>query len=451
MLYALLAIAVLVGLVTWLKLNPFIALLLSSLALGAMVVATQLVVPGVAPLTMASVLDSFQTGFGRTLASTGSIIVLGVVFGKLLAESGGAGVLAKRFIQVLGPDRIGLCIILLALCVGMTTWFAVGLLLILPIVITLAKETGKPFLLLVLPMLSFLSVMHGLMPPHPGPVIAIEALKADMGRVILWALVLGIPVAAIAGPFFAKLAVKRVEVATPEFTPSVSVGQALPTFGLTIFTVLLPVILLLTGTLVELLQAKEALWGKVGIFVGHPVIALLLSVLFAMWAFGKRCGRSAGELLKFSEQSVAGIGMTLILVGAGGGFALVMRTAGVDKQLAELAASAGLPLLVYGWLVSAFIRVATGSATVAITVAAGFIAPVLAANPGTSPELMVISIGCGSLFLSHLNDSGFWMVKECLGLTVGQTLRTWTITETLIGFSGLAMALLAEQFLKLLA
>ena len=450
MLFALLAIAVLVGLVTWLKLNPFIALLISSLSLGAMVVATQLVLPGVVPLTMASVLDSFQSGFGRAMMNTGTIIVLGVVFGKLLAESGGAGVLAKQFIRTLGPDRIGLCIILLALCVGMTTWFAVGLLLILPIVITLAKETGKPFLLLVLPLLSFLSVMHGLMPPHPGPVIAIKELNANMGMVIIWALVLGIPVAAIAGPFFAKIAVKRVEVATPDFTPSVSAQQVLPTFGLTLFTVLLPVMLLLAGTVVELLHAKETLWGKVGLFVGHPVIALLSSVLFAMWAFGRRCGRTAGELLKFSEQSVSGIGMTLILVGAGGGFAFVMRDAGVAKQLAELAASAGLPLLVYGWLVSAFIRVATGSATVAITVASGFIAPVMAAQPGTSPELMVISVGCGSLFLSHLNDSGFWMVKECLGLSVGQTLRTWTITETLIGLSGLGMALLAEQVLRLL-
>ena len=358
--------------------------------------------------------------------------------------------LAKQFIRTLGPDRIGLCIILLALCVGMTTWFAVGLLLILPIVITLAKETGKPFLLLVLPLLSFLSVMHGLMPPHPGPVIAIKELNANMGMVIIWALVLGIPVAAIAGPFFAKIAVKRVEVATPDFTPSVSAQQVLPTFGLTLFTVLLPVMLLLAGTVVELLHAKETLWGKVGLFVGHPVIALLSSVLFAMWAFGRRCGRTAGELLKFSEQSVSGIGMTLILVGAGGGFAFVMRDAGVAKQLAELAASAGLPLLVYGWLVSAFIRVATGSATVAITVASGFIAPVMAAQPGTSPELMVISVGCGSLFLSHLTDSGFWMVKECLGLSVGQTLRTWTITETLIGLSGLGMALLAEQVLRLL-
>jgi len=443
MAYALLAIAILVLLVTWLRLNPFIALLISSLALGGMVVADS------GSLTMTEVLKAFQTGFGNTLASTGPIIVLGVIFGKLLAESGGAGVLARQFIRTLGPTRIGLCIILLALCVGMTTWFAVGLLLILPIVITLAKETGQPFLRLVLPLLSFLSVMHGLMPPHPGPVIAIDTLHADTGKVILWALLLGIPVAAIAGPFFARLAVRQVTIATPEFTPSVSAGQTLPTFGMTIFTVLLPVILLLAGTLVELLHAREATWGKACLFVGNPVIALLVSVLFAMWAFGKRCGRTAAELLKFSEASVAGVGMTLILVGAGGGFALVMRTAGVDRQLAEIAAAADLPLLVYGWLVSAFIRVATGSATVAITVASGFVAPVLAAHPGTSPELVVISIGCGSLFLSHLNDSGFWMVKECLGLSVGQTLRTWTITETLIGLSGLGMALLAEQALNL--
>lgn len=448
MFYALLAIAVLVLLVTRLKFNPFIALLISSLALGATVVAVGAGAPG---LGMTGVLKAFQDGFGATLGSTGAIIVLGVVFGKLLAESGGAGVLARTFIRTLGPSRIGLCIILLALCVGMTTWFAVGLLLILPIVITLAKETGQPFLRLVLPLLSFLSVMHGLMPPHPGPVVAIEALKADMGLVILWALVLGIPVAAVAGPLFARAAVRHVQVPTPEYSPTVGVGQKLPGFGLTLFTVLLPVILLLGGTVVEVLvknafvpDAASTGWGRALLFVGHPVMALLLSVLFAMWAFGSRCGRTSAELLKFSEASVAGIGMTLVLVGGGGGFARVMREAGIDRELAALASDAGLPLLVYGWLVSAFIRVATGSATVAITVASGFLAPALFATPGASPELLVIAIGSGSLFLSHLNDSGFWMVKECLGLTVAQTLRTWTITETLIGVVGLGMALLAD-------
>jgi GntP family gluconate:H+ symporter len=282
MLYALLAIAVLVLLVTRLKFNPFIALLISSLALGAAVVA---VGSGAQGLGMATVLKAFQDGFGATLGSTGSIIVLGVVFGKLLAESGGAGVLARTFIRVLGPSRIGLCIILLALCVGMTTWFAVGLLLILPIVITLAKETGQPFLRLVLPLLSFLSVMHGLMPPHPGPVVAIEALKADMGLVILWALVLGIPVAAVAGPIFARAAVRYVHVPTPEYSPSVGVGQKLPGFGLTLFTVLLPVILLLGGTVVEVLvknafvpDAATTAWGRTLLFLGHPLMALLRDV-----------------------------------------------------------------------------------------------------------------------------------------------------------------------------
>ncbi len=444
MLSALLAIGILVLLVTWLKLNPFVALLISSLALGGLVMFST------TSITMSVVLKSFQTGFGATLGSTGPIIILGVIFGKFLAESGGAAVLARKFIHTLGPSRIGLCIILLALCVGMTTWFAVGLLLILPIVITLAKETGQPFLRLVLPMLSFLSVMHGLMPPHPGPVTAIEALHADMGKVILWALVLGIPVAAIAGPFFARMAVKRVQVATPAYEPSVATGQVMPSFGLTLFTVLLPVALLLMGTVVEFLNASATSWGQVLAFIGQPIMALLISVLFALWAFGRRCGRTAQEMLKFSEASVAGVGMTLVLVGAGGGFALVMKNVGVASDLAKVAASLGLPMLLYGWLVSAFVRVATGSATVAITVAAGFIAPVLELHPETSRELMVISIGCGSLFLSHLNDSGFWMVKECLGLSVGQTLRTWTITETLIGLSGLSMALLAERVLILL-
>jgi GntP family gluconate:H+ symporter len=202
--------------------------------------------------------------------------------------------------------------------------------------------------------------------------------------------------------------------------------------------------------LVELLHAKEQLWAR-SVSIGNPVIALLLSVLFATRAFGRRCGRGAGELLKFSEQSVSGIGMTLILVGAGGGFALVMRTAGVDKQLAELAAAAGLPSLVYGWLVLGLHprrhRLGDRRHHRRLGLHRARASPRIRAPV---PSVMVISIGCGSLFLSHLNDSGFWMVKECLGLSVGQTLRTWTITETLIGFSGLGMALLAEQVMKFL-
>jgi GntP family gluconate:H+ symporter len=207
---------------------------------------------------------------------------------------------------------------------------------------------------------------------------------------------------------------------------------------------LLPVVLMLAGTVAELTFSKDHGVRSAAVFVGHPTIALTVSVLFALWSLGVRCGHDGPRLLKFTEESIATIGMTLLVVGGGGGFARVLRDAGVAESLGTLAQLAHLPLLLYGWLVAAFIRVATGSATVAITAASGLLVPVLAENPGTNRELLVISIGCGSLFLSHLNDGGFWIVKDCLGLSVGQTLRTWTVTETIIGVAGLLLTLVAN-------
>ncbi len=366
------------------------------------------------------------------------------MLGKFLGESGGAEVLAKRFASLLGPERVGWLIPILALCIGLTTFFAVGLLLLLPILLTIAKETKRPFLLLALPLLSFLSVMHGIMPPHPGPVIAVNKLHADTGKVLLWGLLLGIPIAAVAGPLFARFAIKRVTVNPPAFQATLSPHERRPGFGITLAAILLPVALLLCGTIAELAGIEDPRVRGIMLFIGNPTIALLLAVLFSLWALGIRCGRSLPQLLQFSEQSVSSIAITLVIIGAGGGFGRVMTEVGVARVLGELAAQANLSPILYGWLVSAFIRVATGSATVAITVTSELLAPVLGASPGTNRELAVIAIGCGSLFLSHLNDSGFWMVKECLGLSVGETLRTWTITETLIGVVGLGLTLVAH-------
>jgi len=201
---------------------------------------------------------------------------------------------------------------------------------------------------------------------------------------------------------------------------------------------------MLLGTLAELTLPKDNSWRGAATFIGNPTIALGASVLVALWSFGARCGHSAAQLLKFTEQSVAQVGMTLLIVGAGGGFARVLREAGVANSLGNLANLLHLPPLLYGWLVAAFVRVATGSATVAITAASGVLIPLVAANPGLNRELLIIAIGCGSLFLSHLNDSGFWIVKECFGLTVSQTLRTWTVTETLVGLCGLIITLLVD-------
>lgn len=434
------AVGVLVLLVTRWKINAFIALLIAALLLGAG-----------AGVPLPAVLKAFQDGLGATLGGIAGVIGLGVMLGKLLAESGGAEVLAKRFAAFFGPTRVSWCIMALALAIGLTTWFAVGLILLLPILLTLTRETKRPFLLLALPLLSFLSVMHGLMPPHPGPVIAVEALGANTGRVLLWGFIIGIPTAAIAGPVFARWAVKHVAAEPP--APAVrAAGSAVrpPPFGLTLFSMMLPVALMLAGTIAELVLAKDHPARAAATFIGNPTVSLGIAVLFALWSLGTRCGHDGPRLLKFTEESIATIGMTLLVVGGGGGFARVLREAGVAGSLGDMAQMMHLPPLLYAWLVAAFIRVATGSATVAITAAAGLLAPLLIEMPGINRELLVISIGCGSLFLSHLNDGGFWLVKDCLGLTVGQTLRTWTVTETLIGIAGLAITLAADAIWRMI-
>ena len=445
------AIGVLVLLVTWVKLNAFVSLVIASLVVGAGAVLMGRASAG-APYTMLGVAKSIQDGIGGTLGGIAAVLGLGTMLGKLLAESGGAEVLAKRFSAFFGPKHIQWCIIALALAVGLTTWFAVGLILLLPILLTLTRETKQPFLLLVLPLLSCLSVMHGLMPPHPGPVVAVEMLKANMGLVLFWGFVVGIPTAMVAGPLYAKWAIQRVEAHPPAVvTPDVTDPTLRrPGFGLTLFSILLPVLLMLLATVAELTLPKGHAMREAATFIGNPTMALLVSVIFSLWSLGAHCGYTKTKLLKFTEVSVASVGMTILIVGGGGGFARVLRDSGVADAIGRCGEHLNLSPMLYGWLISAFIRVATGSATVAITTASALLVPVLALHPELTPShvaLIIVAIGCGSLFLSHLNDAGFWIVKECLGLTVAQTFKTWTVCETIVGLVGLAFAVLCYQLL----
>jgi GntP family gluconate:H+ symporter len=283
------------------------------------------------------------------------------------------------------------------------------------------------------------------MPPHPGPVAAIgmfAQFKPNMGMVIIWGFLIGLPTAFVAGPIFARRAVRLVPADAPPMPTLADRAHITPPpFGLTMFTVILPIGLMLLDTLARLFLPENHPLTAVAKFVGHSTIALLTSVLFACWAFGTRCGYSRTEVLKFLDGCMGSVGLTLLVVGGGGGFAAVLRDTGVAESMGHLATTLGLPVLLYGWLIAAFIRVATGSATVSIMTSAGLVAPVLTNYPNTNVELLIIAIGCGSLFLSHLNDGGFWIVKECLGLSVSQTLRTWTITETIIGMLGLVLTL----------
>ncbi len=430
-------VGLLVLLVSWARLNAFLALLAAALVVG--VAAHQ-------PLM--AVANSFQDGLGSTLRGVAAVICLGTMLGKLLAESRGAEVLAKNFAAAFGPKRVGLCLMALALTVGLTVWFPVGLIMLTPVLNKLVQETKRPFLYLALPMLTPLSVMHGLMPPHPGPVLAINALHANTGKVLLWGLVLGIPVAIIAGPIFARLADPRgtskgVAADEPEPHP----GSRPPTFGLTLFSMLLPVGLMTIASIADVTMADGRVRHMLD-FAGNSSVALFIAVLFAHWSLGVRCGFRAGLLLKFTEDAVAAIGMTILIVGGGGGFAHVLQTTGAADSMGSLAAAIHLPPLLYCWMVSAFIRVATGSSTVALTAASAVMAPVITADPTINRELAVISIGCGSLFLSHLNDGGFWIVKDRLNLSVAETFRVWSVCETIIGLSGLGLTLLANAIVK---
>jgi GntP family gluconate:H+ symporter len=464
---ALVSIGVLVLLVTRLKVNAFISLAAAALVVGTGSVfwlgvpartATGAILKAAdgspTPYSMLNVVESFSAGLGGALGGVTAMVVLGTMLGKLLAESGGAEVLAQRFIDFFGPRRIQLCIMALALTIGLTTWFAVGLVLLAPIVLTLTHRTKQPFLLLFLPLLSCLSVMHGVMPPHPGPVIAAKELAVDMGRVLFWGFIIGIPTAAVAGPIYARFIVQRVHTeapAVPDRSRSLEPGRSLPGFGITMFTIILPVGLMLISTAAELLLPKGDHLRESLSFIGGPFMALLIAVVFASWSLGLRCGYTGPQVLKFTEVAVASIGMTLVVIGAGGGFARVLRDSGVAESIGHFGASAKLSPLLFGWVISAFIRVATGSATVAITTASLLLPDYLKSQGITLDAdhrcLVVVAIGCGSLFLSHLNDAGFWIVKECLGLSVPQTLRTWTVCETIVGIAGMLFSLLAYSLL----
>lgn len=422
------SVAVLIVLIAWLRMNAFLALLLASMVMG--------LGSGMDPEKM---VKAFEGGMGGTLGSIAGVLGLGTVLGGLLAASGGAEVLAKALIRLFGPKRVHWCLMVLALCIGFTTWFAVGLVMLLPILLTLAKETKEPFLKLAIPMLAVLSIMHGVMPPHPGPVVALQAFHADLGKVILWGLLAAVPVAAISGPIFASWAVRHVQVVAPEppAPDAADAGRRLPSLGVTVAVLVIPVLLLMTQTVAELLVAdKTHIIRQITSVVGNPTVALGISVIFAGFAFHF----TRAQALKIGEKAIAAVGMTLLVVGGGGGFKGVLEASGAAQAIGKMAEAAHLPPLVFGWVCAALVRVATGSATVAIMTATGLVAPLVIGNPDVNPELVVVGIGCGSLFLSHLNDAGFWIVKETLCMSVGQTLRTWTVTETLVGITGLFVA-----------
>ncbi|ARX82349.1 MULTISPECIES: GntT/GntP/DsdX family permease [Streptomyces] len=436
-------IAVIVLLITKFKVHAFLALTIGSLALGAFAGA---------PLDKA--IASFTTGLGSTVAGVGVLIALGAILGKLLADSGGADQIVDTILAKAGKSggrAMPWAMVLIASVIGLPLFFEVGIVLLIPVVLMVAKRGNYSLMRIGIPALAGLSVMHGLIPPHPGPLVAIDAVKANLGVTLALGVLVAIPTVIIAGPLFSKVAARWVDVAPPEKMipqrPSEDLEKR-PGFGVTVATVLLPVVMMLAKALVDIVvDDPDATVQRVFDVVGSPLIALLAAVLVGMFTLGRAAGFTKERLSTTVEKSLAPIAGVLMIVGAGGGFKQTLIDVGVGQMILDFSEDWSIPALLLAWLIAVAIRLATGSATVATISAAGLVAP-LAADMSTShAALLVLAIGAGSLFFSHVNDAGFWLVKEYFGLDVGQTVKTWSVMETIISVVALGFVLLLSLVL----
>ncbi|MDR5809921.1 GntP family permease [Caballeronia sp. LZ019] len=439
LLYAVIAIAVLILMITRFKVYPFLVLLIVSLLLGLAV-----------GMPMDKIVKAFETGNGNTLGHIAVVVGLGTMLGKMMAESGGAERIANTLINLFGEKNIHWAMMVVAIIVGLPVFFEVGFVLLIPIAFNVARRTGKSLLVIGLPMVAGLSVVHGLIPPHPAALLAVQAYHADIGKTIAYGLIIGVPTAIVAGPLFALLIHRYIKLPdanalADQFVQKHGDSAAkreLPSFGITLFTILLPVILMLIGSWADLVFTPKTLPNDLLRFIGQSDIALLIAVLVSFWTFGAKQGFNREQIQKFCGDCLAPIAGITLIVGAGGGFGQVLRDSGISQQIVATATQASLSPLLLGWFVAALIRLATGSATVAMTTACGIVAPIASAAGGhVSPELLVLATGSGSLIFSHVNDGGFWLIKEYFGMTVGQTFKTWSLLETIISLMGLGLTL----------
>jgi Gnt-I system high-affinity gluconate transporter len=436
LLIVIIGIILLIILITVVKLDTFISFVIISLAVG--------LAEGMKPDALVT---SVENGIGSTLGSLVMILGFGAMLGKLVADSGAAQRISSSLIHLFGIRYIQWALVITGFIVGVPMFYNVGFVIMVPLIFTVANATGLPLLYVGIPMLASLSVTHGFLPPHPSPSAIAVMFKADIGKTLIYGIIIAIPVIILAGPLFSR-SLKKIN-ATPlkEFVnPRILSDEEMPGIAVSILCAILPVLLIILSTIINLFPLKETIAGKVISFTGTPSIALLISVLVASFALGMRRGRTMKEISDMIARSVTSITMVLLIIAGAGIFKQVLTDSGVSQYIAGWLSGSNLSPLFLGWLIAAVIRVCVGSATVAGLTAAGIILPVLSGGT-VSAELMVLSIGAGSLMLSHVNDVGFWMYKEYFTLSLKDTFLTWTIMETIVGVSGLLGVLLLNQII----
>ncbi len=446
---AVVSIAVLLLLIIKFKVEPFIALIVVALlvALAAGVPTETLV--GSAQKASDSLLEK---GFGGILGHIAAIIGLGTLLGAILEASGGAQVLMDKLMSAFGEKRAPVAIGLAGLIFGVPVFFDIGIFVLAPLVYVAAKRSGKSIVLFSMPLLAGLSVMHAFMPPHPGPVAAAGLLKVSLGWIIIMGLAVAIPSWFVGGVLYSYWIGKRINVPVPEEMLAAAElarsengsDKEPPPLGLVLAIIGLPLVLILAGTFGSILLTKGTRLYSVATFFGTPAVALTISVLLAFWLLGFRRGMTREKVAEMSAASLKPVAMILLVVGAGGFFGAVLAATGIGKTLANELAGIGLPVIALSYVISCVIRIAQGSATVAIVTTAGIVAPVLADLNYSQPQLalVVMAIASGSIIASHVNDGGFWIVSRYFGLSVKETLQSWTVLETILSVVGFVVAAL---------
>ncbi|MFZ6648590.1 GntP family permease [Undibacterium sp. TJN25] len=425
LLNAFIAVVVLILMITRMRIHPFIALIITSGFLGL-----------ICKMPLPQIVKSFQDGFGGVLGFVGIVLGLGTMLGKMMAESGGADQIAQTLVRAFGKEKVHWAMMLGAFLVGIPLFFEIGFVLLVPLVFIVARRAGVSMIKVGIPMLASLSVMHGLVPPHPGPLLAIGVFGADIGKTIFYGFIVGFPTVVIAGPMFGSFIAKHVLVTPSEDLVNQLAHQSsskeLPGFGITLVTVLLPVFLMLLKTSVDINLPDGHHIRVLMDFIGNPIVALLAAVLLSIYTFGIARGFTRQQVLRFFDQSLAPTAAIVLIIGAGGGFKQMLVNSGVGTAIGQMAVHAQISPLLLAWLVAGVIRIATGSATVATITGAGIVAPLVTLIPGTNRELLVLATGAGSLIFSHVNDAGFWLVKEYFNMSISETFKTWTAMETII-------------------
>lgn len=420
---------------TYKKISPFLSLLIVAIVVGLLL-----------GMDTTALLKSIEKGTGSTLAGLALIICLGAILGKLLERSGAIGQITSSLIRVFGERQVQWAVLLTGFLVGLPLYYNAGFVILVPLILSVARKTKMPLLYIAIPTAASLSATHCFLPPHPGPVVLVNAFEADVGKTLIYGLILVIPIVILSGPLLGNLLKKIVKDTSGSQEEEVAENKTLPSVASSFTIALMPILLITLAVIAENIFAAESLLITFIRFIGDPTLALLVSVLFAVYFFGVKRGESMAATMQWLADGISGIAVILMIITAGGVLKQVLIDSGTGAYITSFSSQWNINPLLFGWTVTALLRITLGSATVAGLTAAGIVAPLVLGGQ-VSPELMVLSVGAGSIFGSHINDSGFWMFKEFFGLSLKQTFLSWTVMETTMSVLGLAGVLLLERIL----